>query len=202
MENGFVWPTSILPSLPGRTKSNQSLNGGDQNKNKSNHQHNNNNSNHHHPDEPIYSEPLPPMSSQVREAERTVLKFYPDPTDPVQISNHIYEYLVTRRSDASTQSGKKNNKNKDYKSHSNNSINHMGNDSDYMRSRSTALKVFQMAMPVAVTTSNGGGRRRGSVASSSSPSSAGSSNSTMKDKPASAASSAESQDYSGKTDCA
>ena len=47
--------------------------------------------------EPIYSEPLPPMSSQVKEAEhRTNIKYFPDPNDPVQISNHIYEYLVKK----------------------------------------------------------------------------------------------------------
>ena len=47
--------------------------------------------------EPIYSEPLPPTHSQVREAEhRTNIKYFPDPNDPVQISNHIYEYLVKK----------------------------------------------------------------------------------------------------------
>ena len=48
--------------------------------------------------EPIYSEPLPPMCSQVKEAEvlRTNKKYFPDPNDPVQISNHIYEYLVKK----------------------------------------------------------------------------------------------------------
>ena len=48
--------------------------------------------------EPIYSEPLPPMCSQVKEAEvhRTNAKYFPDPNDPVQISNHIYEYLVKK----------------------------------------------------------------------------------------------------------
>ena len=53
---------------------------------------NNRNSN-----EPIYSEPLPPTHSQVKEAEhRTNIKYFPDPNDPVQISNHIYEYLVKK----------------------------------------------------------------------------------------------------------
>ena len=47
--------------------------------------------------EPIYSEPLPPAQSQVKEAEhRTNIKYFPDPNDPVQISNHIYEYLVKK----------------------------------------------------------------------------------------------------------
>ena len=79
--NGFVWPTTIMPP-------NDGLSSGRNPKY----------------EEPIYSEPLPPMSSQIREAERTTLRFYPNPNDPVQISNHIYEYLVSRRSDASTQS--------------------------------------------------------------------------------------------------
>lgn len=66
-ENGFVWPTRIDPIA-------------------------------NHRDEPIYSEPIHPMTTQIREAERrTMLKYYPDPNDPVQISNHIYEYLVSRR---------------------------------------------------------------------------------------------------------
>ena len=39
--------------------------------------------------EPIYSEPFPPESPEK-------LKFFPDPRDPVQISHHIYEYLVKR----------------------------------------------------------------------------------------------------------
>ena len=76
LPNGMVWPTSIAPMISSRGTS----------------------------EEPIYSEPLPPVASQIKEAERTMLKFYPDPNDPVQISNHIYEYLVTRRTDASTQS--------------------------------------------------------------------------------------------------
>ena len=61
--------------------------------------------------EPIYSEPLPPMTLRVREAEKKIVlkqsaspTFSPDPMcDSANISNHIYEYLVTRRSDASTQ---------------------------------------------------------------------------------------------------
>ena len=65
--------------------------------------------------EPIYSEPLPPITLRVREAEKKVVlkqsapataspAFSPDPAcDSANISNHIYEYLVTRRSDASTQ---------------------------------------------------------------------------------------------------
>jgi hypothetical protein len=89
--NGFVWPTQFIPAgafaSPAMTPT-SSQNG-------------------YGTGEPIYSEPLPPMTSQVREAERkTMLKqssgYYPNPHDPVQISNHIYEYLVTRRSDASS----------------------------------------------------------------------------------------------------
>ena len=43
--------------------------------------------------EPIYSEPFPPENESAN-------KFYPDPHDPVQISNHIYEYLVSKRAAA------------------------------------------------------------------------------------------------------
>ena len=47
--------------------------------------------------EPIYSEPLPPTQCPVKEAEhRTNIKYFPDPNDPVQISHHIYEYLVKK----------------------------------------------------------------------------------------------------------
>ena len=109
-------------------------------------------------EEPIYSEPLPPVTPQIREAERTMLRFYPDPNDPVQISNHIYEYLVSRRTDASTQSctaqkqnGAKNNKaNAGQKSSALLHHDVVVVDADEMRRR----------------------RRRGSLASSSSPSSA------------------------------
>jgi hypothetical protein len=68
--DGLVWPTSIVPG--GASSA---------------------------PAEPIYSEPLPPITSQIREAEKTKLRYFPDPSDPVQISNHIYEYLVNRRND-------------------------------------------------------------------------------------------------------
>lgn len=46
--------------------------------------------------EPIYSEPFPPENESPN-------KFYPDPHDPVQISNHIYEYLVSKRAAAQAQ---------------------------------------------------------------------------------------------------
>ena len=49
---------------------------------------NNNNS------EPIYSEPFPLESDLSVNSKR---KFFPDPHDPVQISHHIYEYLVSKR---------------------------------------------------------------------------------------------------------
>ena len=53
--------------------------------------------------EPIYSEPLPPMNNQVKEAEhRKNIKYFPDPNDPVQISSHIYEYLVKKTKTSST----------------------------------------------------------------------------------------------------
>ena len=67
------------------------------------HVNNNNNS------EPIYSEPFPPDVTLQNEdllLERPkksssndsgLPKFFPDPHDPVQISNHIYEYLVSKR---------------------------------------------------------------------------------------------------------
>ena len=65
-------------------------------KNKQSEQMNRNN-NSRNINEPIYSEPLPPLSSQVKEAEhRKNIKYFPDPNDPVQISNHIYEYLVKK----------------------------------------------------------------------------------------------------------
>ena len=66
----------------------------------------NGNDNKKIPNEPIYSEPLPPISSQVKEAEhRTNIKYFPDPNDPVQISNHIYEYLV-KKSNKSSENGR------------------------------------------------------------------------------------------------
>lgn len=88
----FVWPTAILPA-------------------KQQQQHSNNHNKPASPsteedDEPIYSEPLPPVTHQIREAGRTALKYFPDPASPVQISSHIYEYLVSRRSDASTATGR------------------------------------------------------------------------------------------------
>ena len=53
--------------------------------------------------EPIYCEPLPPpcmaRSAEVRELERSSVKFFPDPSNPTQISDHIYEYLVSRKPD-------------------------------------------------------------------------------------------------------
>lgn len=52
--------------------------------------------------EPIYSEPFPP------ENEEPKMKFYPDPHDPVQISNHIYEYLVSKRVAQATSSSQEN----------------------------------------------------------------------------------------------
>jgi hypothetical protein len=71
------------------------------------HVNNNNNS------EPIFSEPFPPdnqnfevselKSSQSHQLNSKIIsskangKFFPDPRDPVQISNHIYEYLVSKR---------------------------------------------------------------------------------------------------------
>ena len=45
--------------------------------------------------EPIYSEPFPPESPEK-------IKFFPDPRDPVQISHHIYEYLVSKRNQISS----------------------------------------------------------------------------------------------------
>ena len=64
--------------------------------------------------EPIYSEPFPPdhqnfevvselKSSQSHQLNSKIIsskangKFFPDPRDPVQINNHIYEYLVSKR---------------------------------------------------------------------------------------------------------
>ena len=65
--------------------------------------------------EPIYSEPFPPdhqnfevvselKSSQSHHQLNSKIisskangKFFPDPRDPVQINNHIYEYLVSKR---------------------------------------------------------------------------------------------------------
>ena len=46
--------------------------------------------------EPIYSEPFPPENNDK-------LKFFPDPRDPVQISHHIYEYLVSKRNHKNSQ---------------------------------------------------------------------------------------------------
>ena len=73
----------------------------------------NNNSNS---SEPIYSEPFPPdhqnfdevselkssqnhhqLNSKIINSSKPNGKFFPDPRDPVQINNHIYEYLVSKR---------------------------------------------------------------------------------------------------------
>ncbi|CAB4054770.1 unnamed protein product [Lepeophtheirus salmonis] len=54
--------------------------------------------------EPIYSEPITPPPSQQKGNHLPSLQkgmIYPDPRDPVQICNHIYEYLVNRKTDAS-----------------------------------------------------------------------------------------------------
>ena len=79
--------------------------------------HFNNNNHHHHNlagnsnsprEEPIYSEPFPPENDLshhhvgvgnniASHAVNKQLKFYPDPRDPVQISNHIYEFLVSSK---------------------------------------------------------------------------------------------------------
>ena len=92
--HGFVWPTHFYPAMAANSTSAAAAMTPTSS-------------------EPIYSEPLPPLTMQVREAEKKmVLKqssasppaFSPHPqSEPGQISNHIYEYLVTRRSDASTQ---------------------------------------------------------------------------------------------------
>ena len=65
--------------------------------------------------EPIYSEPFPPdhpnfdevseqlksshqlCNSKIINSSKPNGKFFPDPRDPVQINNHIYEYLVSKR---------------------------------------------------------------------------------------------------------
>lgn len=54
-------------------------------------------------DEPIYSEPLTPMASQIKAAEKTTLSRHSQSTENVRISSHIYDYLGSRRSDACTQ---------------------------------------------------------------------------------------------------
>ncbi len=50
--------------------------------------------------EPIYSEPLPPNNDSSEGLTPSPpggeIKYYPDPHDPVQIHNHIYEYLVSK----------------------------------------------------------------------------------------------------------
>ena len=72
---------------------------------------NNNNNNNHNNSEPIYSEPFPPDQNELNSSgsgqspllvsngskNHHGIKFFPDPHDPVQISNHIYEYLVSKR---------------------------------------------------------------------------------------------------------
>jgi len=76
---------------------------------------NNNNNNNHNNSEPIYSEPFPPDQNELNSSgsgqspllvsngsknhhhQSMGIKFFPDPHDPVQISNHIYEYLVSKR---------------------------------------------------------------------------------------------------------
>ena len=89
-ERGFVWPTHFYPAMATKSPATATPTSS----------------------EPIYSEPLPPMTMRVREAEKKlVLKqsttAAASPStfsrDPAEISTHIYEYLVTRRSDASTQ---------------------------------------------------------------------------------------------------
>ena len=58
-----------------------------------------NNNNNHNREEPIYSEPFPPENDILIKNDHVnkQLKYYPDPRDPVQISNHIYEYLVSKK---------------------------------------------------------------------------------------------------------
>jgi len=46
--------------------------------------------------EPIYCEPLPPPTMS-RAGDRNAIKYFPDPSNPNQITDHIYEYLVSRR---------------------------------------------------------------------------------------------------------
>lgn len=81
-----------------------------QNHSKSNetldHFNNNNNHHNHSREEPIYSEPFPPenemndlKSHHHLNHHGSKIKYYPDPSDPVQISNHIYEYLVSKKAE-------------------------------------------------------------------------------------------------------
>ena len=83
---GFVWPTPFYPAIAVAAAAASSTTAATT------------------ASEPIYSEPLPPMAMQVREAEKKSVQkqCYPNPSEPAQISQHIYEYLVTRRSDACT----------------------------------------------------------------------------------------------------
>ena len=78
---GFVWPNQFYPAIAAAASSTTMMTKTTTS-------------------EPIYSEPLPPMTLQVREAEKKSVQkqCYPNPHEPAeQISQHIYEYLVTRR---------------------------------------------------------------------------------------------------------
>ena len=58
--------------------------------------------------EPIYSEPFPPENDHngLNKSACMLNKFYPDPSDPVQISHHIYEYLVQSKRQAESAAAK------------------------------------------------------------------------------------------------
>jgi hypothetical protein len=76
-----------------------------------------NHNNYNHRDyvvnnEPIYSEPMVPPIEQANNSDK-LTKFFPDPRDPVQISNHIYEYLVTQRA-SEAQNNNNNNVNENF----------------------------------------------------------------------------------------
>ncbi len=176
--NGLVWATNIPPI------SQQQMNGG---------------STHSSPSkqEPIYSEPGPPPQPQfhhhhhsqvVRAAERTAVARLSYCDGQSHLSNHIYEYLVSRRSDASTQSSSASGSQRAPRTPTKN---HHGSNIVYRGPfTGSAPSVFQSASrPLSVMAppqtmihhhnpvhQNGGGMRRGSLTSSSSPSSSGSSN--------------------------
>ncbi len=138
------------------------------------------NNNNNQKSEPIYSEPLPPLTSQhpmqmVRAAERTsVARLSYDggnssAHNSTQLSSHIYEYLVSRRSDASTQS-----RSPGVRPPARNNNNHNGYQNRNSNRFSYAGQQLVMRPPAPLSISN---NRRGSLTSSSSPSSgSGSSN--------------------------
>ncbi len=105
------------------------------------------------PTEPIYSEPLPPLSSRIKAAERRSV-----PQQQQQLSTHIYEYLVSRRTDACTQAA-----------NSNNIVNNGRRGSLASSSASPSSSSVSASTAAAAPKTGPGRNRRGEARSSSPP---------------------------------